>query len=647
MPLIIEELAVALTLEANRFNQGMSQADRSIEGLKRQFAAAQGQITRAGQRLDAFERETNQVRAATDRATRSFQSQRDAVNSLGRRLLGLIGFYIGFRQVSRLIRDSTTAFFEQARASNELGVALQRAGIAGSTALAQLERGASDIQTEFNLADEAITRATARVSAFAPALRLPDLQRAQRAVAGLSHVMGGTDTAANALAKTLGGQTNLLGRYGITVDATATAQEKLNQVLAAPAVQTALVQLAANAQTVEGRVRAASVQWGEFKESLGGVIVDMVSAGEKANSLAGAIASLTAKIEANREEWVRTGRIIVGTVAVIASTITNIVQSAVSGIAALVNVATFQIQTLQRVARGAATGPVGLARALFGVEAQASATGLGGDLRHRFGQIKGDIKDVTMAWEAARQRVEQGAQAMGVAVASAGISDFAADLGSAATQAHRAATELSPLTSHMTAYALAAEKAREAQERLNLELEEMSGSVVVRATVAAEAQQERFERVRTEVERFSSHVEDAAVSIVSHTDSIADAFKRMVQSIIADLARLTLQRTIIGPLVDAIAGSLSGGGGGGVTEVAGLGTHGVPRSASVGRFTPAMATAGAPAMNVVMQNTFEIRSIDTREGAQFLRQHAPAIGQLAAREFQTNAGLQSLVRGRR
>lgn len=716
MPQILDELAVSLTVEAGRFNQGMSHASREIETMRRQFAAAQGSINRATQRLDAYEREANQAAQAANRTTRALQSQRDVVNTLGRRILGLAAAYIGFRQAAQFIRSSTEAFFEQARATNDLAVALRSAGITGATALQQLEQGALDIQTQFNLADEAITRGTGTISRLNRSLRLPDLQRAQTVLAGLSQLMGDTDTAAQALARGIQGQGRLLQQYGITVNKTGTEQDRLNQIIASPAVQTALVQLAANAKTVEGRVQAAGIAWGEFKETLGGVIVDMATAGEKADSLAGSLDNMRKSIEQNREEWVQTGRIMVAVFTAIPRTILNVVSIAVTGQIHMFEVLRRELSTTMAAIQAIPRGP----GAVFQVIALGQQK-LFEETRARAIEAVGDLKDIEEAWKgvaaaanaplgrvgagkggaagggaggtgidpqavaAARQEIDSVAEALReVAAQEAGFRALRDVLRGTSVEfdplAERAGmlagqmrvlndlmvkfperageirptllgvvAELSSLTAQTAAYTLAAERAQEAQDRLNQELEEMREGVRVRATVAAEAEQGRFERARTEVERFASHVEDAAVSIISRTDSIADAFKQMVQSIIADLARLTLQRAIIGPLVDAIAGSVGGGNtSGGVTEVAGLGTHGRRGfvSASTGRFASPAVAPVAP-MTVVMQNTFEVRSIDTREGAQFLQQHAPAIGQLAAREFQKSAGLQSLVRGRR
>ena len=54
--------------------------------------------------------------------------------------------------------------------------------------------------------------------------------------------------------------------------------------------------------------------------------------------------------------------------------------------------------------------------------------------------------------------------------------------------------------------------------------------------------------------------EDALVGIVTGTTSVADAFKKMADSIIADLVRIAIRKAIIGPLAEGLFGAAGGGG---------------------------------------------------------------------------------------
>ncbi|ULK98840.1 phage tail tape measure C-terminal domain-containing protein [Bradyrhizobium sp. I71] len=58
--------------------------------------------------------------------------------------------------------------------------------------------------------------------------------------------------------------------------------------------------------------------------------------------------------------------------------------------------------------------------------------------------------------------------------------------------------------------------------------------------------------------------EDALLGVITGTESAADAFKAMANSIIADLARIAIRQAITGPIAGALGGLFGGGGGGGV-----------------------------------------------------------------------------------
>lgn len=55
------------------------------------------------------------------------------------------------------------------------------------------------------------------------------------------------------------------------------------------------------------------------------------------------------------------------------------------------------------------------------------------------------------------------------------------------------------------------------------------------------------------------NLEDALLGVMTGTMSLKDAFKSMAQSIISDLIRIAIQRSITGPIADAIFGATAGG----------------------------------------------------------------------------------------
>lgn len=79
-------------------------------------------------------------------------------------------------------------------------------------------------------------------------------------------------------------------------------------------------------------------------------------------------------------------------------------------------------------------------------------------------------------------------------------------------------------------------------------------------------------------------LEDTLVGLISGTVQVKDAFKSMATSIIADLTRIVIQRSITGPLAELLFSALPGFGGG----------SGAPAPISTATFTPTGRAIGGP-----------------------------------------------------
>lgn len=186
----------------------------------------------------------------------------------------------------------------------------------------------------------------------------------------------------------------------------------------------------------------------------------------------------------------------------------------------------------------------------------------------------------------------------------------------------------------------------------------------------AELAREKLLQDMEEAEKVAGQVgdafADALASIVTRTDDVADAFRRMADSIIQDLVRIGLQRSIVGPIADALFGSLFSipaapaditppplppdpfAGGGPNRQLGGpvmarqpviVGESGrelfVP--AVAGRIDPVVDSraggARAGDSHVHFHNSFSFNQIDNRGSRDWAEQQGPMLARVMRRQF--------------
>jgi len=167
------------------------------------------------------------------------------------------------------------------------------------------------------------------------------------------------------------------------------------------------------------------------------------------------------------------------------------------------------------------------------------------------------------------------------------------------------------------------------------------------------------EQIRRTSDRMAGAVSDAFLKVIDGTGSVVDAFRSMVDEILAEMLRLTIQQTITQPLANllsaALTSALSGGGGGGAAPsgkklsggggFAGFGAAGgtVPsgKFAIVGERGPEIVTgpaevtpirsgggassAGAAPVQVHQNITFAPSFLDAAHADAWLRRRAPTV----------------------
>jgi len=166
----------------------------------------------------------DKTKTGVNSAKKSTGSLTDAVKRYGAEMAAVAVVVAG---AIRVMKDLTEAYFEQERAIAGMEAALQATGTYTPGLSLKLQDLASELQKVTIYGDETTLAATGMLQSLA---KLSDdgLMQAIPLVQELATGMKiDLITAASLMGKTLGSSTNALSRYGIVLDATAPASEKL------------------------------------------------------------------------------------------------------------------------------------------------------------------------------------------------------------------------------------------------------------------------------------------------------------------------------------------------------------------------------------------------------------------------------------
>ena len=249
---------------------------------------------------------------ARDLASRVLTGIRGRMQRLRQSVFSLKGAMVGLGTAfaaGRIGQSLINAFTKQQDAVVGLGSALEQTGKSGSAALEQLTRNASNLQRVTRQGDEAILAATESLTLLAPALNTSELERGQQAIVGLGEGLfkGDINAAAQMLGKTIGGTTNALSRYGIEVDMSGSATDRLNQILEQSARYFEVAK--DKTKTVGGSIQQLSNAFGDLKETLGGILADMLGLTDRTGGLTEKTFGLIDAIEENRSKIVAWGQV--------------------------------------------------------------------------------------------------------------------------------------------------------------------------------------------------------------------------------------------------------------------------------------------------------------------------------------------------
>ena len=217
------------------FNSLQNGVNKNIEAL-REMALGGGQNSKEFQRLAQQTREyqkaINDANSAVNKAIGGSQQQINQTNKLAGAVKGLIGAYLGvqgIRMVVNYSNQAVEAFRTQERAILQLDQTLQNAGVYTYEYSKSIQRLASEIQSYSNYGDEAIIKAQALGQAYIGNTKITkDLTKA---VVDFASATGmDLEQAFTLVGKSIGSQTNALGRYGIELKKGMTDAEKMDAI---------------------------------------------------------------------------------------------------------------------------------------------------------------------------------------------------------------------------------------------------------------------------------------------------------------------------------------------------------------------------------------------------------------------------------
>lgn len=201
---------------------------------------------------------------------RGIKGAQTSTNKFGqsvKKIGGLIAGAFAIGQITSFIKSSIVAFDVQAKAEQQLLIALKGRGDAQQALILQ----ARELQKITLFGDEETIKAQALIAAFVKEEK--QIKRIIPLVQDLASAkMMSLAGAADLVSKTLGSSTNALSRYGIQVEGAVGSTERLES-LARGLSDAFEGQAEAAAKVGTGAIKQLENAYGDLKESLGGLII--------------------------------------------------------------------------------------------------------------------------------------------------------------------------------------------------------------------------------------------------------------------------------------------------------------------------------------------------------------------------------------
>lgn len=221
-----------------------------------------------------------------DEASAAFERLKGAIGSVGGAVFSLKGLLVGLvgGAVVKGIEGLVDAFSEQEKVTTRLNSALRVTGRFTQEASDAIQKMADDMRTLTTHTDEEALAVSAQFASLARELTTTQLAEAQKVAIGFADATGrSVEGAAQLIIRSITGQGNALKRYGVDLDTSGSQQEKFNEVVRklGPLFNISVE----SAKTLSGQIAQAKNEFNELKETLGGVVVEVLGLHEKSRSL--------------------------------------------------------------------------------------------------------------------------------------------------------------------------------------------------------------------------------------------------------------------------------------------------------------------------------------------------------------------------
>lgn len=247
---------------------------------------------------------------------------RSALGALGRlkdRIFSLTTLIQGFASylVVRAVKDVVGAFAKQEQSVIRLNTALRVTGRYSAEGTDAIQRMAKEMQHLTTVSEQEATSVSATIAQLATQLTPQQLADVQKAAIGLAQTFGiDLQSAAVLVGKALAGERDVLSRYNVTLDTTATQQDRFNQLMQKTA---GFFDVAVGStKSLQGQFAQAANATDDFKQVLGQIFAESLGLNDPKHNLTAQIEGFTEKLRSNMPEIVHWGQVVVAIIKAIA-----------------------------------------------------------------------------------------------------------------------------------------------------------------------------------------------------------------------------------------------------------------------------------------------------------------------------------------